>query len=117
MIPHFIHSILACFHWEIDSVGVNHRVSAFPHRDERSEHICIRGFQEHICSQALMLCMAELGSSALLKRVLECLDGQESSVGRIMDPCVELVPKRMMDSCGPSSTVRKWHGWLAFPCV
>lgn len=33
-----------------------------------------------------MLCMAQLGSSALLKGVLECLDGQENSVGRIMDP-------------------------------
>lgn len=40
-----------------------------------------------------MLSMAQLGSSTLLKRVLECLDGQENTVGRTMGPWVDLVPK------------------------
>lgn len=38
-----------------------------------------------------MLSMADLGSSALLKGVLELLDGQGDSVGRTMDPWVDLV--------------------------
>lgn len=32
-----------------------------------------------------------------LKGVPECLDGQENSVGRTMDPWVDLVPKSKVD--------------------